>query len=154
METIFSRWPLFLMLFILFASSCIFIMLARKKYRAEQLAAGKAAKIIFKKFDGKFSIVAQFCAVMDEDTCPLCRALDGKIVELDHPDYAGFTPPLHPVLPGRTHTKCRCYWTYLSKNDDPVPWVNWGRPSRDLLMRFFAKDTWGNSTIPDLRIRQ
>jgi hypothetical protein len=154
MEAVLSRWPLFLMLLVILASCLTFVALALKKYRVEKEENLKAGNASFRRPEGKFSIVAQFCAVLDENTCPLCRSLDGKIIELGHPDYGSFTPPLHPVLPGRTHTSCRCYWTYLSKNDEPAPWVNWGRPSRDLLVKFFAKDSWEPPTTPDWKARR
>lgn len=44
---------------------------------------------------------AQYSAILDETTCPLCEQLDEKVVSLDNPDYDKFSPPIHP--------NCRCF---------------------------------------------
>jgi len=91
----------------------------------------------FLEMQEKFAIVARFSAIMDEHTCPLCKFLNDRVITLDNPDYRRFTPPLHYHMEGDNHTKCRCFWTYISKNEKPK--VNWVHPSQELITKYYRK---------------
>lgn len=69
--------------------------------------------------------LAQFSAILDDRVCPLCRAVDGLIIRVDHPDYRRFTPPLHGG--------CRCIWALISPEEEPQPDVTWQTPSEALI---------------------
>ncbi len=142
-----SHLGLILALLVIVGCSIALLVLVNRKRTEDARQAKKNAKDSpakkternFRKPRERFSIVAQYCATMDEETCPLCRFLDGRIIEMDHPDFREFSPQLHPHLPGRTHGKCRCFWTYLSKKEEPRPVVNWVRPPQELILRYFKK---------------
>ncbi len=48
---------------------------------------------------------AQWSAVLDDHTCPLCAELDGQTISVDNPDFDVFRPPLH--------FGCRCFLIYV-----------------------------------------
>lgn len=61
---------------------------------------------------------AQWCAVLDQRTCPLCAALDGKVMKVGTPAFARFRPPLH--------WNCRCIRVFIGPTEPNVQfdWVN------------------------------
>jgi hypothetical protein len=70
-------------------------------------------------------------SVMDEETCPLCKYLDGMTLVIGHPDIALFLPPLHEG--------CNCLAFYNDVNmhasfckDD------YRRPPRELIEKYLA----------------
>ncbi len=69
--------------------------------------------------------VAQFSAILDDVTCPLCAWMDGLIIELANPDYEIFTPPIHQ--------HCRCVWVYIRPDEEPQPEPTWQTPPTGLV---------------------
>ncbi len=69
---------------------------------------------------------AQFSAILDRRTCPLCRELDGQIIDVENPDFDRFTPPIH--------SNCRCIWVYVHEEEENVK-IDWSTPSQDLINR-------------------
>lgn len=72
--------------------------------------------------------LAQYSAILDERVCPLCEWLDGRIIELDNPDFDRFTPPIH--------NNCRCIWAYVLPDEEPQPEVTWETPPPNLVEQF------------------
>lgn len=70
------------------------------------------------------SRMAQYSAILDKKTCPLCRELDGMYVEVGSADHLEFTPPIHH--------KCRCIWVYIGR-EETMPNVNFVRPNQKLV---------------------
>ncbi len=56
-------------------------------------------------------------AILDSKTCPLCRALDGRVVTPGSPQHQQFQPPLHP--------HCRCMWIGVTERDPHIPDPFW-----------------------------
>jgi hypothetical protein len=72
------------------------------------------------------SKMAQFSAILDRRTCPLCKELDGMYVEVGSADHLEYTPPIH--------SKCRCIWVYIG-NEDRMPIVNFKKPDQELIKK-------------------
>lgn len=68
-----------------------------------------------------------YSAIIDRDTCPLCRFLHGMVFHPDHFETEIFKPPLHKG--------CKCMRTYILSNEKPRNWpeVNFEPPPDDLL---------------------
>ena len=77
------------------------------------------------------SKMAQYSALLDRRTCPLCESLDGMYVEVGSADHLEFTPPIH--------NRCRCIWVYIGR-EERMPSVNFERPKQELI------DKHGNMT--------
>ena len=78
---------------------------------------------------GKANVrLAQYSAILDDKTCPLCSYLDGKIIELSNPDYDRFTPQLHQ--------SCRCLWVYIRADETPQPSVTWQTPPAGMVQQY------------------
>lgn len=67
---------------------------------------------------------AQYSAILDEKTCPLCRHLDGKQIALENPELKEFTPPIHDG--------CRCEWVYILEDEQDVQ-ITWQSPPSELI---------------------
>ena len=67
-------------------------------------------------------------ATMDKDTCPLCRYLDGMVMDPDDPATDIFSPPLYP--------SCTCRREYVLKTEKPQHWpkVTFTFPPDELLI--------------------
>ena len=72
------------------------------------------------------SKMAQFSAILDRRTCPLCKELDGMYVEVGSADHLEYTPPIH--------NKCRCIWVYIG-DEDRMPTVNFKKPDQELIKK-------------------
>uniref|UniRef100_A0A6M3IT13 Phage head morphogenesis domain-containing protein n=1 Tax=viral metagenome TaxID=1070528 RepID=A0A6M3IT13_9ZZZZ len=75
---------------------------------------------------GEFQ-AAQYSALLDDRTCPLCEQLDGKIITLDNPDYDEYTPPVH--------SNCRCIWVYIGKEETNLD-ITWQKPNNDITNKY------------------
>ncbi|WP_029423285.1 hypothetical protein [Alicyclobacillus macrosporangiidus] len=62
--------------------------------------------------------------VASDDSCPLCKALDGMTVSVDHPDFNRFVP--------RLHDGCKCVRLYIGAGQSHVEF-NWQTPPADLI---------------------
>ena len=71
--------------------------------------------------------LAQYSAILDDATCPLCRWMDGLIIRTDNPDYGIFSPQVHQY--------CRCVWVYIRPDEEPQPDPTWETPPADLVDR-------------------
>jgi len=69
--------------------------------------------------------LAQYSAILDEKTCPLCEYMDGKIINLGNPDYKRFSPLIH--------FHCRCVWVYILPEETPQPEEDWETPPDSLV---------------------
>jgi SPP1 gp7 family putative phage head morphogenesis protein len=70
---------------------------------------------------------AQWSALLDDKTCPLCASLDGKTISIDNPDFDVFRPPLH--------FHCRCFLIYIGSDQTHVTF-NWETPDPTLVKHF------------------
>jgi SPP1 gp7 family putative phage head morphogenesis protein len=70
---------------------------------------------------------AQWSAILDSKTCPLCESLDNKIISVDDPDFDLFRPPIHP--------NCRCFYTFIGDKETDVKF-DWKTPSGDLVKKY------------------
>lgn len=70
---------------------------------------------------------AQWSAVLDNKTCPLCEELDGKVISAHDPDFDAFQPPLH--------NGCRCIWVFIGSKETNVTF-DWETPSGNMLKRY------------------
>ncbi|HWP48242.1 MAG TPA: minor capsid protein [Candidatus Limnocylindrales bacterium] len=68
-----------------------------------------------------------YSAIIDRDTCPLCRFLHGMVFHPDHFETEIFKPPLHKG--------CKCMRTYILSSEKPRNWpeVNFEPPPDELL---------------------
>jgi SPP1 gp7 family putative phage head morphogenesis protein len=69
---------------------------------------------------------AQWSAILDSKTCPLCEELDNKTISADNPDFDIFRPPLH--------SSCRCILIYLGNNNTGEEY-NWVTPPASLVKK-------------------
>lgn len=75
-------------------------------------------------------VAAQWSAILDTVTCELCASLDGKIIDIDSPDYAFY-------VPGEIHLRCRCLWVYIRSSERPENRViDWIIPKASLLKKY------------------
>jgi SPP1 gp7 family putative phage head morphogenesis protein len=58
--------------------------------------------------------LAQWSAVIDPSLCDFCAYMDGKVVSVDDPLYAEYTP-------GNVHPNCRCIWIYILRSEVNKP---------------------------------
>ncbi|KPV42013.1 phage portal protein family protein [Alicyclobacillus ferrooxydans] len=70
---------------------------------------------------------AQWSALLDNKTCPLCASLDGKTISVDNPDFDVFRPPLH--------FNCRCFLIYIGSDQTHVKF-NWTTPDPTLVKHY------------------
>jgi len=64
-------------------------------------------------------------AILDRRTCPLCRSLDGKVIDASDKRFSTFHPPIHQ--------NCRCIWIGICQDDPYIPPIDWPPISSDLL---------------------
>ena len=72
--------------------------------------------------------VAQYSAILDETTCPLCEELDEQIFEVGSPEFDEYTP--------RIHNNCRCIWVYINAEEERQPTPNFEKPLSDLVKNY------------------
>jgi len=70
---------------------------------------------------------AQWSALLDDHTCPLCASLDGKVISVDDKDFDVFRPPLH--------FGCRCFLIFIGVNQTHVEYT-WKTPDPALVKRY------------------
>ena len=70
---------------------------------------------------------AQWSAVLDSHTCPLCESLDGKTIAVDNPDFDVFRPPLHG--------SCRCILVYVGTGQTHFT-PDWTTPDAALVKKY------------------
>lgn len=71
---------------------------------------------------------AQWCAV--DDSCPLCKYLDGMVISIDHPDFERVVPPLH--------NGCKCIRVYIDSEATGTVF-DWVTPPQELWDKHFEK---------------
>lgn len=94
-------------------------------------------------------VAAQWSAILDTHVCELCASLDGKIIDIDSPDYAFYNP-------GSIHLKCRCLWIYIKSTERPENrMVDWQPPKKSLLKKYASVDNQdvGLASIQDRWIK-
>lgn len=103
------------------------------KLASEQarIATGKAINAGRDAASEEFDIkAAQWSALIDAKTCPLCKLLDNT--RLPYEDR--FTIP---IMPGLVHWgECRCIWIWVLAGDPDAHDFNWVDPSEDLLLQY------------------
>lgn len=73
---------------------------------------------------------AQWSAILDHKTCPLCAQLDEMRISVDDPDFYRFRPgSLH-------YNTCRCIWIWLTVNDPDSGDFTWESPPDDLVAEY------------------
>lgn len=70
------------------------------------------------------SNIAQYSAILDDVTCPLCEYLDGMYFEVGSKEYYKYMP--------RVHISCRCIYVYIGKDEVNQPKPNFKEPSDTL----------------------
>lgn len=70
---------------------------------------------------------AQWSAVLDSKTCPLCEEMDGQVISVDNPDFDIFRPPVH--------AGCRCIMVYIGEGQSNVEF-DWKTPDHSLVKRY------------------
>lgn len=70
---------------------------------------------------------AQWSAVLDDHTCPLCESLDGKTISATDPDFDVFRPPLH--------IGCRCFLVYVGSGQTSFE-PDWKTPDPILVKQY------------------
>ena len=79
-------------------------------------------------------VAAQWSAILDKHVCELCASLDGRIIDIDSPDYAFYSP-------GEIHLGCRCLWVYIRSSERPENRrVDWKVPKTTLLKKYAKPD--------------
>ncbi len=56
----------------------------------------------------------EYSALLDDNTCPNCRALDGKSFEMGSTSYVANSPPLRDC---KGKTRCRCVYVLVLKEE-------------------------------------
>jgi len=69
----------------------------------------------------------QYSAILDKRTCPLCKKLDGMIIQAGTPEAKKFKPPVH--------SRCRCIFAYVLPEEQPQPEVTFEPPPDELLQK-------------------
>lgn len=78
---------------------------------------------------GAVKIVSNtWSAILDKQTCDLCRSLDGKTLPEGHPDYETYQAPLHD--------HCRCLFLGWTTESPFKPPIDWEPPDKGLLEKF------------------
>ena len=112
----------------LFRGRDLAVKLFNKDIKLE--AEGFSLAPIQEFFQRERVVAAQWSAILDSHTCPLCAQLDGHIVDIDSPDYAFYSP-------GAMHAGCRCMWAYIRSSERPENRViDWKAPSATLLKKY------------------
>ncbi|MFB5192662.1 phage portal protein family protein [Alicyclobacillus fastidiosus] len=70
---------------------------------------------------------AQWSAILDSKTCPLCEELDGQVISVDNDEFDVFRPPLH--------SGCRCILIFIGTGQTNVTF-DWKTPSENLVKRY------------------
>lgn len=70
---------------------------------------------------------AQWSAVLDDHTCPLCQDLDKKVISVDDPDFDIFRPPVH--------NHCRCLLIFIGPDETNVQF-DWTTPAGSLVKKY------------------
>ena len=82
-------------------------------------------------------VAAQWSAVLDSHVCELCASLDGRIIDIEDPDYAYYSP-------GEIHLNCRCLWVYIKGTERPENrQINWKAPKSALLKEYARPEIRG-----------
>lgn len=67
-------------------------------------------------------------AILDEKVCELCKSLDGKVMDVNSPDYLIYKSPIHP--------KCRCTQIPITSDAEVIPNTNWEKPKESWIIRY------------------
>ena len=70
---------------------------------------------------------AEYYAILDKKTCPLCQDLDGSVVEVGSSDHQNYMPPIH--------NRCRCIWVYFDEEESRQPNLKWNDIDDDLILQ-------------------
>jgi len=71
---------------------------------------------------------AQRSEILDERTCPLCRAIDGMVARTDSREFKKYR--------GLVHNNCRGIWAFILPEEEPEPQETWQDPPKDLEEEF------------------
>lgn len=72
---------------------------------------------------------AQWSAILDKVTCPLCKSLDGMVVKVNSEEYRKYQA-------GKIHGNCRCIWVYISKEEVDAPEVDFKEPDKKIVDKY------------------
>jgi hypothetical protein len=72
---------------------------------------------------------AQWSAILDKVTCPLCKSLDGMVVRVNSEEYRKYQA-------GKIHGNCRCIWVYISKEEVDAPEVDFKEPDKKIVDKY------------------
>jgi SPP1 gp7 family putative phage head morphogenesis protein len=70
---------------------------------------------------------AEYYAILDKKTCPLCRELDGSVVEVGSSEHQNHMPPIH--------NRCRCIWVYYDEQETNQPNYQWNDIDENLILQ-------------------
>ena len=69
----------------------------------------------------------QYSAILDKRTCPLCKKLDGMIIQAGTPEAKRVKPPIH--------SNCRCIFAYVMPEEQPQPELTFEPPPDEMLQK-------------------
>jgi len=90
-----------------------------------RLQSKRLAKIFPTQVGPRKVVRFVWSAILDKKTCPLCRSLDGKVINASDRAFSTFHPPIHQ--------NCRCLWIGICEDDPHIPEPNWPSLPPDLL---------------------
>ena len=64
----------------------------------------------------------------DDKVCELCRSLDGKVMDVNSPEYSIYKSPVHP--------RCRCTQIPITSDAKFIPEPNFEKPSNDWITKY------------------
>ena len=67
-------------------------------------------------------------AILDDKVCELCRSLDGKVMDVNSPEYTIYKSPIHP--------RCRCTQIPVTSDAEVIPEPNFEKPSNEWIIKF------------------
>lgn len=116
------------------------------KLEGKFLSFFKLAPAIDELLQRERVVAAQWSAILDAHVCELCASMDGKIIDINSPDYAYFNP-------GQIHPNCRCLWVYITSSERPENRVvDWKTPSSKLIKTYMFKEMKDAKSIKKRRI--
>ena len=70
---------------------------------------------------------AEYYAILDKRTCPLCEELNGSVVEVGSTEHQNHMPPIH--------NRCRCIWVYYDEQETNQPNYQWNDIDEELILQ-------------------
>jgi len=69
--------------------------------------------------------IAEYSAILDKKTCPLCKYLDGQVFKVGSSEYERYMP--------RIHDRCRCIYVYVGEEEGNQPKESFREPPPEII---------------------